>query len=81
MVLLPLSSRFGQSYEPTDFCKTETVGSQQTMEPTRRRQESKSGGFNSGKAKWLLGCIIERQSYPRWKGGNEGKEKDRQGKI
>ena len=49
------TSRFEQSCEPTDFCKAETISSQRTTEPTRRRQKTKSGGFNklvSKQAKW-----------------------------
>ena len=41
------TSRFEQSCEPTDFCKAETISSQRTTEPTRRRQKTESGGFNS----------------------------------
>ena len=49
------TSRFEQSCEPTDFCKAETISSQRTTEPTRRRQKTESGGFNklvSKQAKW-----------------------------
>ena len=40
------TSRFQQICEPTDFCKAETISSQRTTEPTRRRQKTESGGFN-----------------------------------
>ena len=41
------TSRFQQSCEPTDFCKAEIISSQRTTEPTRRRQKTESGGFNT----------------------------------
>ena len=41
------TSRFEQSCEPTDFSKAEIISSQRTTEPTRRRQKTESGGFNT----------------------------------
>ena len=38
------TSRFKQSCEPTDFCKAETIGGQQTTEPIRRHQKTESEG-------------------------------------
>ena len=53
--------RFEQSCEPTDFCKAKTIGSQQTTEPTRRRQKTNCEGYNSYRSKEksfksIVGC-------------------------
>ena len=42
------TSHFEQSYKATDFCKAKTTCSQQTMELTRRRLNTKSRGYNIG---------------------------------
>ena len=53
------TSHFEQSCEPTDFCKAETIGSQQTTEPTRRRQKTKCEGYNStGTTTLILGGVV-----------------------
>lgn len=40
------TSHFGQSCESTVSCKVETSSSQQTTNPKRQRQKTKSGGYN-----------------------------------
>ena len=60
-----------QSCETTMSCKAEKSGSQQTTEPTRRRQKTKCQGYNSVVDMWLpildalhaLGSTIKRMKF------------------